>query len=256
MKVRIFASGSTGNCLEISQNTTHILIDAGISLRRITNFLAQAQLTINEIRGVLITHEHSDHVSALKMLLKYTDIPLYAPATVANRIRNVLPEAEERLRRIPVGEPFDIGELKIRAFHTMHDTPESVGYRVEGDGCFAIATDTGCVTEEIFHGLEGAELALIEANHDIQLLSYGSYPASLKRRILSEHGHLSNRACGELACSLYDHGTHRFILGHLSRENNLPELALQEVEHALGERSAELCCAGELGYAEFEVKTC
>ena len=145
MEVRVFASGSSGNCLLLSCGSTHILIDAGISMRRIQQSLARSDLSMREIGGVLITHEHSDHISGLKMLIKHCAPPIYAPRTVADRLRGCLPEAEGLLHVIPVNEAFNIGSLTVNAFHTPHDTDESVGYRVEGEGIFALATDMGHV---------------------------------------------------------------------------------------------------------------
>lgn len=243
MKVCIFASGSSGNCALVSSGETNILIDAGISMRRIESSLAQTGRTMRDIGGVLITHEHSDHISGLKMLLKYYWPAIYAPRTVASRLWRMLPEIDGCLRVIPVGEPFLLGRLVVRAFHTMHDTDESVGYRVEGDGVFALATDMGCVTDEVLEGLRGADTVMIECNHDEEMLRYSSYPVYLKRRILSERGHLSNADCAQLARSLAHSGTGRIILGHLSRENNTPMRALDTVRAALEGSGAELCCA-------------
>ncbi len=248
MRVTVLASGSSGNCLLLSEGETHILIDAGISVRRITAGLARAGSSWRELDGVLITHEHPDHISGLKTMLRREPTPVFAPRTVANRLRGMLPGIETLLREIPVGEPFPVGGLRVRAFHTPHDTPESVGYRVEGGAVFAIATDMGCVTEEIWEGLCGADTALIEANHDEQLLRYGPYPAALKLRILSEHGHLSNDNCAALARRLCENGTRRLILGHLSRENNRPALALEAVQSALTGLDAAVCCAPEDGF--------
>ena len=209
---------------------------------------------MRDIGGVLITHEHSDHISGLDMLLKYYDFPVCAPRTVANRLRGMLPRVEGRLRTVPVGEAFPLGALRVTAFHTPHDTDESVGYRVEGEeGTFALATDMGRVTEEVEAGLMGADTVLIEANHDEDMLRYGPYPVYLKRRILSERGHLSNACCAELARYLAGSGTRRIILGHLSRENNRPEKALETVGAALGESGVEFCCAPVLGCLELPV---
>ncbi len=233
MQITVFASGSSGNCALLSSVETHILLDAGISMRRTEAALSQVGRKISEIAGVLITHEHSDHIAGLKMLLKYHRVPVYAPRTVANRLRGMLPELEGSLHVIPVGEAFRLGGVSVMAFHTMHDTDESVGYRVTGTGVFALATDMGCVTEEVFSGLRGADTVLIESNHDEQMLSYGPYPVQLKRRILSDHGHLSNESCAKLARSLAENGTTRIVLGHLSRENNKPELAYETTRAAL-----------------------
>ena len=252
MKIAVFASGSGGNCMLLSYKDTHILIDAGISMRRVETSLKSLGLTVEDIGGVLITHEHSDHISGLKMLIKHHGIKIFAPRTVANRLRGMLPEAEEYLRILPVGQDFELGRFKVRAFHTPHDTDESVGYRVEGGGSFALATDMGCVTDEVLSGLVGADTVLIESNHDENMLCDGPYPVYLKRRILSNHGHLSNADCARLACHLAHNGTRRIILGHLSRENNRPGLAMAESGQALLESGVELYCAPVFGCLELE----
>ena len=253
MKLSVFASGSSGNCLLLSGSGTHILIDAGISMRRIQQSLARSDLSMREIGGVLITHEHSDHISGLKMLIKHCAPPIYAPRTVANRLRGCLPEAEGLLHVIPVNEAFNIGSLTVNAFHTPHDTDESVGYRVEGEGIFALATDMGHVTEEVFSALSGADTVLIESNHDEEMLRYGPYPVYLKRRILSDRGHLSNACCAELVRKLALGGTRRIILGHLSRENNTPALALSAARESTAGLPVELYCAPVFGCLSLEV---
>ena len=253
MRVIVFASGSSGNCLLLEEGEACLLLDAGISARRIETALRQAGHTWKDLSGVLITHEHSDHISGLKTLLHRCTAPILAPHTLGNRLRGMLPEIEDVLRVIPVGESVPLGGLSIRAFHTMHDTDESVGYRLEGERCFALATDTGCVTEEIFRGLAGADAALIEANHDLDMLRDGPYPFYLKRRILSERGHLSNADCALLARRLCESGTRRLILGHLSRENNRPALALETVSSALEGLDCSLCCAPPEGFLSVEI---
>ena len=206
MRICIFASGSGGNCLLLSDGSTHVLVDAGISMRRIEASLREAGIAMSDITGVLITHEHSDHISGLKMLLKHHHLPVYAPHTVVNRMRGMLPDVDGSLNIIEVGTVFELGSLRVRAFHTPHDTDESVGYRFSGTGSFAIATDMGHVTDEVLDGLTCSETVLIESNHDIDMLSYGSYPVYLKRRILSDRGHLSNKDCAVLARHLAENG--------------------------------------------------
>lgn len=254
MRVCVFASSSSGNCLLCSQDKTNILIDAGISARRISSALAQAGLSEGNIGGVLITHEHSDHIMGLKTLLKKHPIPLYAPHTVANRLVGMLPETASLMHIIPVGETFFVGELAVYAFRTSHDTDESVGYRIDCGASFAVATDTGCVTEEMLSALCGVNTVLIEANHDVQRLCDGPYPLYLKRRILSDTGHLSNDSCAQLARKLASENTERIILGHLSRTNNTPELALSAVGSALSGLNAELLCAPDNGFMDIEIK--
>lgn len=248
MRVTVFASSSSGNCALISAGETRLLIDAGISMKRISGFLATESVRWKDIAGILVTHEHADHILALPMIVKYHAVPIYTPHTVANRLLGRYPALEDLLHIIPVGERFSVGETAVTAFHTPHDTDESVGYRVDCGTCsFALATDMGHVTDEIRGGLRGCGTVLIEANHDEDLLVNGPYPLPLKRRILSERGHLSNRNAALLAAELAEHGTERIILGHLSQENNLPELALGTVAAALAGWEIELLCAPPLG---------
>ena len=256
MRLTTFASGSRGNCALLYMDGMYLLLDAGISFRRIRENLALQQLTVDDLSAVLITHEHSDHISGLAGMLKCCAVPVLAPRTVANHLRYAVAGVEQYLREIPVGEPVALGALTLRAFHTPHDTPESVGWRVEGSGCFALATDMGCVTEELRDGLVGADLALIEANHDETMLRAGRYPPYLKKRILSEHGHLSNDCCGELAAWLAQRGTGQIILGHLSRENNTREKAYQTVKAALGDRPVALYVAPEAERLTIETVFC
>ena len=254
MRVHVFASGSSGNCLLLENQETRILIDAGISKRRVDGTLAGLGLGMEQIGGVLITHEHSDHISGLESLVKRRNIPVFAPHTVAARLLGAKPWLQEKLRVIPVGEPFDLGSLRITAFHTSHDTDESVGYRIEGEGVYAHATDTGCVTEEMRAALLGADTVLLESNHDEDLLRWGPYPIYLKKRILSARGHLSNAACAAFARELAEGGTRRIILAHLSRENNRPEKAMEETGRALAGTGAELYCAPVLGCLSVSVE--
>ena len=238
----------------LSDGDTHLLIDAGISARRIESALAHAGLTVNDIAGVLITHEHADHISGLGTLLRRCGVQLYAPHTVAARLCGMLPAAVDRMHVIPVGETFPVGNVRVRAFHTPHDTDESVGYRVEGEGCFALATDMGEVTDEVLDGLLGADTVLIESNHDIGMLVDGGYPFYLKRRILSGRGHLSNADCALLAERLVREGTKTVILGHLSRQNNTPSTAMRAAEAALAGTGTEIFCAPELGCLSLKVE--
>jgi len=236
MRFISFASGSTGNCSLLSEGNTHILIDAGISMRRITNCLRQLGLTEDDVVGVLITHEHRDHTAALATMAKKGKMRVYAPRTVANLLRWTINGLDEMINIIPVSEPFQMGEIAVTAFHTSHDTDESVGYVFRSGAVFGYCTDTGCVTEEMLSVLTGVDAAAIEANHDEMLLRYGSYPYYLKRRVLSEHGHLSNEDSAKLAEELCVNGAKKIVLAHLSRENNRPELALQTVGQYLEER--------------------
>lgn len=257
MHITTFASGSSGNCALVSAAGTKILVDAGISLRRINTFLRAEGLAPEELVGVLITHEHSDHVSGLEMLLKHHNVDIYAPRTVASRLAGMKPTTEGRIKIIEAGVPFDLKGVKVMAFHTPHDTPESVGYRFDSvSGSLGLCTDLGHASDEVLRAMEGVDTALIESNHDEEMLRYGPYPVYLKRRILSDRGHLSNESCGELAVHLARSGTERIVLGHLSRENNTPERAFRVVSTALSAHDCdtELCVAPPLGAMTAEVR--
>ena len=253
MRVHVFASGSGGNCLLLEDQDTKVLIDAGISKRRVDAALKSLGCTMGDIAGVLITHEHSDHISGLETLVKGREIPVYAPHTVAARLCGMKPDLEDSIRHIPVGAAFAIGSLGVTAFHTSHDTDESVGYRIEGEGVYAHATDTGCVTDEMRAALLGADTVLLESNHDEEMLRCGPYPFYLKRRILSDRGHLSNAACASFARELAGSGTRQIILAHLSRENNTPAKAMAETGQALLGTDTALYCAPVLGCLTLEV---
>lgn len=234
MEFAALASGSSGNCWLVTADGTSLLIDAGISLRRITAALKGLGLEMGDISGVLITHEHKDHIGALPMLAKYCHIPVYATDGTADAICRDCPAASADLRRIRPGEPLHFGTLSVCAFRTSHDAAESVGYRIvhEGRG-LVFMTDTGVVTPQAVRAAKGCEAAVLESNHDRQMLQHGPYPYPLKQRIFSPQGHLSNDDCGAFAAWLAGEGTKRFVLAHLSRENNSPRAALETVGAAL-----------------------
>lgn len=235
MRAVTFASGSGGNCALVSDGDIHILIDAGISMRRLRAGLSFCKLRPEELTAVLLTHEHSDHVSGLPALAKSCDIPIFAPRAVAAALRRTVAGVDKRLYAISPQSPFLLGGVSVTAFRTPHDAPESAGYRFDGSSALGFCTDLGHVTDEVRDALSGCDAAVLECNHDEEMLRYGPYPVYLKRRILSSRGHLSNESCGELSVWLAAGGARRIVLGHLSRENNRPELALQTVRRALDE---------------------
>ena len=256
MRIITFASGSSGNCALLTLDSVHILLDAGISYRRICAELERSGVRPEDLAAVLITHEHSDHISGLGTLVRRCAAPICAPRIVARRLERTVAGAAARLRVFVPGTPEALGPLRVRCFPTSHDTDESVGWRVEGSAVFALATDTGCVTAEIEDGLRGADAVLIEANHDLDMLRTGPYPVYLKRRILSQRGHLSNDDCAALAARLAKSGTRQIILGHLSRENNRPAIAYQTVCAALEGTETALCVAPAAERLTVEVAPC
>lgn len=218
-------SGSSGNCLYVGNADSGILVDAGVSARRIETALTQRGIPLSAIRAILVTHEHTDHTAGVRVLQKRHHLPVYASRGTLSALLEEGAVADENNCR-PV-EDWQEDDFAVTAFATSHDCRESNGFRIAlRDGrTVGIATDLGYVTEAVREGLRGCDLVHIESNHDVRMLENGPYPYVLKRRILSERGHLSNEACAAELPSLLQNGTVRLVLGHLSRENNLPALA-------------------------------
>lgn len=234
MTVFTLASSSAGNCCLVSHGNTHILIDAGISLRRIREGLRGAGLTPDDLDCVLVTHDHIDHVSGLNILVKYHKTPVFSSFGTGAGICRSMPETEPYLNFCETGTELGIGDIAIQSFSTPHDAPGSVGYTLEAGGKKMVyVTDLGRLTDEVVLASCGADIAVIEANHDLDMLENGPYPRFLKDRILSGHGHLANNDCGRLAAILADSGARYILLGHLSRENNTPGIARDTVMYAL-----------------------
>ena len=232
------ASGSSGNSVYVKSGDVELLFDAGISKKRIETALNSLGSTLSNISAIFVTHEHSDHVSALDMLAKHYDLPIYITEASAKALlyQDKFSHAAARAIVQPCRFDVSIGRLNVRSFVTPHDSAASVGYVIT-DGIpahtAAIATDIGHVTPEIETALNGVETVILESNHDVNMLLSGPYSYPLKCRILSDRGHLSNDAASEFALRLCDSGTKRFLLAHLSRENNFPELALETARSLL-----------------------
>lgn len=234
MTICTFASSSSGNCTLVSQGTSHLLIDAGISLKRIRENLKSLDLTPDDLTGVLVTHEHSDHIGGIKMLVKYHKTPIFTSFGAEDSMCSHIPEVAPYLSGFEVGTEFELGNITVSSFNTPHDASQSVGFRLKADDrTLAYATDLGHVSEEVFTSMCGADIAIIESNHDKEMLRTGPYPMFLKRRVSSKHGHLSNSDCGRFAVTLAQSGTRYIQLSHLSNENNTPKLASNTVGEAL-----------------------
>ena len=253
MEFYTIASSSAGNAALVCHEDTHILIDAGVSCRRITQSLAALDLTLEDIDAILITHEHIDHVRALGTLQKKCAVPLYASRGTAA----ALDYPAERVHAFTPGDALTVGSLRALPFRTSHDARESVGYRIEsGDGSHAVRTDTRYITEEAHDHVLGADTLLLEANHDVEMLTTGPYPYPLKRRILGEYGHLSNEAAAEFAVECVRAGTSDILLAHLSGENNTPSLAEYAVGRALQARGLSVRLAAAPRDTISEVHIC
>ncbi len=234
LTVHSIASGSEGNSLLVSAGGTHILVDAGISARRITAALLSLGLTPGDIAGVLVTHEHSDHTAGLATLTKQYRLPLYASGGTAGALCARIPHAADVLHLLPRQGVLTLRDAQVTVFPTSHDAAESIDFRFDcGGAALGVLTDTGCVTPEAEQALQGVDLLVLESNHDEDWLLSGPYPYYLKQRILGNRGHLSNDAAAALAQRMASAGTRQFVLAHLSRENNTPERARQTMARAL-----------------------
>lgn len=233
MILHTLSSGSQGNCLLLSDGDTHLLVDAGISTRRIRMGLAQLGVNIEALSGVLITHEHVDHISGLATFVKHYSVPLYTSPGTARQLAYRLAGVEKLLRQQEPGCTFSVGGCRVTAFATSHDAAQSMGFRIDGSGSVGILTDTGYVTEETAAVLPGVETLVLESNHDVDMLRSGPYPYYLKQRILGGQGHLSNEAAAEFAARMAAEGTRQIVLAHLSEENNTPLRAEETVARAL-----------------------
>lgn len=238
-------SGSSGNCLFAEERDTRILVDAGVSGRRIENALSAIGVPCDTVAAILITHEHQDHIFGAGILARRYGIPVYASrltwqAIDEMKLTGKLPPESRRI--IAAGEAFPVGDFTVTAYSIPHDAADPVAYTFCASGHkIAIATDIGHVTETVKENLFGSELVLIEANHDVGMLNAGRYPYPLKRRIAGEFGHLSNEAAAGLICELAERGTRKFILGHLSKENNYPRLAYETASMDLQVRKGLVC---------------
>ena len=234
MQIQSFASGSSGNCTLVSGGDKYILVDAGISLRRIKSCLSLRGLELSDISAVLLTHEHTDHVCALAMLEKYTEIPFITSGGTARSLMAKGKLSGKNFEIIEAGETLDIEGLTVKSFNTSHDAAESFGYTFEY-GCkkTAVVTDLGRVTEEVRSAVCGATAVLLEANHDVDMLRVGPYPWQLQQRILGPNGHLSNEDSGRFALELAQQGVQHILLAHLSKENNNPKVAYKTVADIL-----------------------
>lgn len=236
-----FYSGSKGNCTFISDKDTNILIDAGVSASKIINSLKDIGVSPEEIDAILITHEHSDHVAGVKVLSDRYGIPVYANESTMSKLVSAGQVSERAVRITESGSSFSLRSAVVRSFRTPHDSAESVGYTIDMmDKKFGIATDTGCITKAMLSALAKCEAVLIESNHDVDMLRNGKYPYVLKRRIMSDNGHLSNENCAWLATQLTLWGTKRIALGHLSENNNTPEKAYEATEKMFSDNNIKI----------------
>ena len=229
------SSSSSGNCAYVGSAAGGILVDAGVSAKQISMKLDCIGVNPVDIGAIFVTHEHSDHVRGLRVFASKFNIPVYATQGTVDALESSC-IANGSFEINPINnDGVEINGNFIRPFRTSHDSADSCGFLIttSDERRIAFATDTGIITPETREAVTGCDLILAESNHDIGMLRNGSYPYMLKRRILSDRGHLSNIDCSNFVTELVQNGTTRIVLGHLSKENNIPELAFQTTKSAL-----------------------
>ena len=233
MRFESIASGSSGNCIYIGSDSAHILVDAGVSRKRTAQALEESGIALKELDAIFITHEHSDHIAGLPVIAGSTDAPIYATQGTIDRLRAMPQMARidpDRYEVVWADEKVRLKDLKIAPMRISHDAADPVAYRVMCGGQKAcVCTDLGCYDDYTAECLKGSDVLLLEANHDVNMLQTGRYPYPLKQRILGRRGHLSNMSSGQLLARVLNDHMKAIFLGHLSKENNLPELAYETV---------------------------
>lgn len=238
------SSGSSGNCYIVKSESTALIVDAGISGKRIFEGIAALGIDDENLKGLLVTHEHIDHVKSVRIVSKKKpQLNVYASAGTWEAIADNV--AVEQRKNVYAGDAFEIGDITVKPFRLSHDAAEPIGYTFSKDGKkISIVTDTGVVTDEIHGEIKDSDILVLEANHDVHTLQFCRYPYSVKRRIIGEFGHLSNETAAEELCRMCcernacEAGERKFmqvILAHLSKENNFPEMAYQTVKNVLEE---------------------
>lgn len=246
MRLCSIASGSSGNCIYVGSENTHIMIDVGVSAKRIEAGLKDIGVATDSIAGILITHEHSDHIQGLGVMARRYKTPIFGTVETLNAIlkqSSVGRIDEALLNYIVPDQPFQLGEILVEPYSISHDASNPVCYTFQKDGKkVGMATDLGNYTNYTIDKLKDSELLYMEANHDVNMLMVGGYPYYLKQRILGDRGHLSNDTSAKLICELLNDKLKHIILGHLSKENNYAELAYEtiryEVEQNIKDKTA------------------
>jgi len=234
-----FSSGSSGNCYLVRSSDSAVLVDAGISGRKIFQSLNETEINPEDVNAVLISHEHSDHVKSLRTIAK--KMPQVRAYANSGTWKNISPLVEEKQREVfKTGDTFFINDIKVKSFLLSHDAEEPVGFSFyKKDKQISILTDTGFLSSEVYDEIKGADILIIEANHDVEMLRIGKYPWFLKQRILGKTGHLSNVDAADAICKIISEKQkyRHVLLAHLSRENNFPEMAYQTIKNLLEEKN-------------------
>ena len=243
VSITVLASGSSGNCTLVSSSATRLLVDAGLSCRELMRRMKLCGEDPRGIDAILITHEHGDHVAGLQVLAKKLKLPVYITGATHESYRQWARDSAgnkvrlERVECFSSGRAFQIGDVTVMPFTIPHDAVDPVGFTFSSEGIKAgLCTDLGYMPASVRHHLRGCHMLMIESNHDLELLRGGPYPWSVKQRVMSRVGHLSNEALADFLSSDYDGSAEFLILAHLSEKNNHPEIARMAAERALGKQ--------------------
>ncbi len=248
LRAYMLYSSSKGNVAYVKCGSDEILIDAGVSARRICKSLDDLGTSIKNIRAIFITHEHSDHIGGLQTISKYFNIPVYAPYLCAKYIADFQPATSEHLHSNDAGGCVELDNMRIHTVATPHDSLASVGFRIElGNKSFGYATDIGYLSTEVAEMLDGCDYVVVESNHDVEMLRQGIYPYYLKQRILGKRGHLSNSDCADFLPELVESGARTIVLAHLSENNNRPQIAYGECRGRLAACGISVTSNGTCG---------
>jgi phosphoribosyl 1,2-cyclic phosphodiesterase len=252
----VLGSGSSGNTTLISDGSTHILVDLGLSGRETARRLRECGIEPEQIGAIVVSHEHGDHCRGVSPFAKHLDIPVFMTDAVFAASGLTLDPRKQQ--RINSGERFEFQGIQFTSFAVPHDSVDPLGFVIEKDGIkIAIALDLGYLSNLVLERFKGCDGIILESNHDVQMLKVGPYPWSLKQRVMSRRGHLSNDAVAQYLENDFDGKARRVVLAHLSKQNNLPELALLSAQRALEGRSSLLINQTklELAYADQVGKT-
>ncbi len=226
-------SGSSGNCFFVQSDTTNLIIDAGVSLKKIISGLDEIHINGKNINAILVTHDHSDHTKSIAALSNKYNIPVFANKRTWEAISNIANKIPDNNKKtFNISEAFSIGDIKILPFSIPHDAADPCGFNLyNSNKKISIATDIGYVSEELLNHLKNSSCILLESNYDPEILKCSSYPYILKQRIASKTGHLSNISAAKTLVNLYNFGLQKALLIHLSKENNFPELAYETIKN-------------------------
>ena len=242
MRFSTLSSSSSGNCHYIETEETALFVDAGLSGKAVQNHMLAIDADIKNIKGILVTHEHVDHIRGVGILSRRFDLPIFANQGTWEAMEKDLGKiATTNIKTFKTGERIQFGDVEATSFAISHDAKEPVGYVFsKRDKKLSIVTDTGIYTDKIKEAVRGSDLLVMESNHDVNMLEVGPYPYYLKKRIKGMYGHLSNEDCGEFLCDVLEDRKQIILLGHMSKENNFPELAYQTVFNVIKERRHKL----------------